>query len=84
MKRILGVECPMCKKRMFSFHVHDYKTCGCPNDTMVDGGREYLRYGWMPERDGGKKPRIIRWCKRDGNYAMITAPIKKIKDRFPY
>lgn len=79
MKRIWGVECAKCKKRMFSFHVHDYKLCGCENETMVDGGREYLRYGWKT-----LQPRRIRWCKRDGNYAMITAPIKKIKDRFPY
>lgn len=78
--RITGVECPVCKKRMFSFHVHDYKTCGCPNDTMVDGGRQYLRYGWKSTENGGKKPRIIRWCKKDGKYPTF----KKVKDRFPY
>lgn len=83
MKRIHGVECPKCKKRMFSFHVHDYKTCGCPNDTMVDGGRDYLRYGWSGKKDS-KKPRLIRWCKRDGDYKKISAPYSRIKDRFPY
>lgn len=41
-----GVLCPTCKKRMFSYHVYDYKECGCENETMVDGGKEYLRYGW--------------------------------------
>ena len=25
--------------------VHDYKTCGCPNQTMIDGGYDYLRCG---------------------------------------
>ena len=75
-KRILGVECPECKKRMFSFHVHDYKLCGCPNETMVDGGRSYLRYGWGNDK---KRPRRIRWCKRDGKYPVIV-----YKDRFPY
>lgn len=78
-KRIWGVECPECKKRMFSFHVHDYKLCGCDNETMIDGGRDYLRYGWKT-----LKPRRIRWCKRDGDYAKISAPYAKIKDRFPY
>ncbi len=78
MKRIWGVECPVCKKRMFSFYRHDYKTCGCPNDTMVDGGRDYLRYGWNGKN--GKKPRLIRWCKKDGEYPKTREDI----DRFPY
>lgn len=75
MKRIWGVECVECKKRMFSFHVHDYKTCGCPNDTMVDGGREYLRYGWLKQ-----KPRRIYWTKRDGAYPKMGRDTA----RFPY
>jgi hypothetical protein len=73
-KRIYGVQCPVCIKRMFSFHVHDYKTCGCENETMVDGGRSYLRYGWKT-----LKPRRIYWCKKDGKYPEV-----KYKDRFPY
>lgn len=73
-KRIWGVECPRCKKRMFSFHVHDYKLCGCYNECMVDGGREYLRFGWKVQ-----KPRRIYWCKKDGEYPKIN-----IKDRWPY
>jgi hypothetical protein len=28
-----------------SYHRHDYKTCSCPNQAMVDGGTAYLRYG---------------------------------------
>lgn len=46
-----GVVCPDCKKRMFSFSRHDYRTCGCPNDTMVDGGFDYLRYGGVKMPD---------------------------------
>lgn len=30
---------------LVSFNRHDYKTCLCPNETMVDGGHDYLRYG---------------------------------------
>ena len=30
-----------------SYHRHDYKTCGCTNQTMVDGGNEYQRYGGL-------------------------------------
>lgn len=75
-KTIWGVQCVVCDKRMFSFHVHDYKLCGCKNDTMVDGGREYLRYGWKVLR-----PKRIKWCKRDGKYPSLDT---KIKDKFPY
>lgn len=75
-KRIWGVQCMECKKRMFSFHVHDYKLCGCENKTMADGGQCYLRYGWG---NGKKVPRRIFWCKKDGEY-----PIVKRKDTFPY
>jgi len=39
------VECKECKKVLTSYHRHDYKTCGCENETMVDGGNEYQRYG---------------------------------------
>ena len=39
------LQCLQCKKILVSFDRHDYKTCGCPNDTMIDGGYDYLRYG---------------------------------------
>lgn len=74
MKRIWGVQCPRCMKRMFSFHVHDFKYCGCYNEVFIDGGREYLRFGWKVQ-----KPCGIYWCKKDGEYPNIT-----VKDRFPY
>ena len=40
-----AVQCLECNKILVSFHRHDYKTCGCENETMVDGGYDYLRYG---------------------------------------
>ncbi len=54
-----GVLCPACKKRMFSYHVHDYRLCGCENETMIDGGKEYLRYGWRTT-----KPEVIDWDEK--------------------
>ena len=39
------VKCLECGKVLESFYGHDYKTCGCPQETMVDGGLEYERYG---------------------------------------
>lgn len=40
-----SVTCLECLKTLVSYHRHDYQTCGCKNETMVDGGTAYLRYG---------------------------------------
>lgn len=40
-----AVECLRCGMVLVSFDRHDYKTCLCPNKTMVDGGSDYLRCG---------------------------------------
>lgn len=47
MKQIVynSVTCLDCLKTIVSNHVHDYNTCGCPNEATVDGGTAYLRYG---------------------------------------
>ena len=47
MKQIVynSVTCLECLKTIVSNHVHDYVTCGCSNEAMVDGGTLYLRYG---------------------------------------
>lgn len=70
-----GVKCPECKKRMFSMHVHDYRLCGCPNETMVDGGTSYLRYGFK-----FKKPKRIKYDSK----IDLPYPSNLPKDHFPY
>lgn len=40
-----GIMCPSCKDIIFSEHRHDYKSCKC-GDVTIDGGKDYLRYGW--------------------------------------
>lgn len=76
MKRIWGVKCSGCLKRLFSFHTHDYKSCDCYNETFVDGGRSYLRYGWKR-----LKPTRIYWSKRlDGELPKSI----KSQECFPY
>jgi len=41
-----GIVCLCCGKVMISYHRHDYKTCGCPQSSMIDGGQvDYVRYG---------------------------------------
>ena len=39
------VTCLECGEVLVSENRHDYKTCSCPNETMIDGGNAYVRYG---------------------------------------
>ena len=39
------IQCKSCGDVLTSYNRHDYKTCGCENETMVDGGNDYQRYG---------------------------------------
>ena len=42
-----AIKCLECGETIVSRSRHDYVTCGCPNEAMVDGGNEYERYGAM-------------------------------------
>src|SRR6476620_2327677 len=42
-----AIQCLACGTLIESIHRHDYKTCGCPNQAMVDGGLDYLRFGGL-------------------------------------
>lgn len=39
------VRCKCCGTVLQSLYGHDYKKCGCDNETMADGGLNYGRYG---------------------------------------
>ncbi len=40
-----AIQCLKCKKVLVSFDRHDFKGCGCPNGTFIDGGYDYFRCG---------------------------------------
>jgi hypothetical protein len=42
-----AIKCLECGETIVSYSRHDYNTCGCPNDAMVDGGNDYEGYGAM-------------------------------------
>lgn len=44
-----AVRCRKCGTYLESKHRHDYRTCECPAQVMVDGGKAYLRRGWNGE-----------------------------------
>lgn len=52
--RVTTVTCPKCAIEIYSRARHDYHSCYC-GKTIVDGGFDYLRYGWAPE---GPKPLV--------------------------
>ena len=48
MKKVLllnSVKCLGCNKVLTSTHRHDFVSCGCENQTFVDGGLAYQRTG---------------------------------------
>jgi hypothetical protein len=40
-----SIKCLECNETLVSYHVHDYKVCGCDNHASVDGGTYYIRIG---------------------------------------
>lgn len=52
-----AVRCRKCGTYLESTHRHDYRTCECPAQVMVDGGKAYLRRGW--NGDLGKAEDLI-------------------------
>lgn len=50
------IQCLACKKVLVSNYRHDFNSCGCPNDTFIDGGYDYLRCG-------GKDLKLIKVLK---------------------
>ena len=40
-----AIRCVECGKVLESKHRHDFVSCGCPNNTFVDGGGDYRRMG---------------------------------------
>jgi hypothetical protein len=44
-RRFSSVRCRPCGETLISTSRHDFRQCGCPQETFVDGGSEYLRTG---------------------------------------
>ncbi len=43
--KVAGIACPRCGAQIWSRHRHDFRYCPC-GYCYVDGGRDYLRFGW--------------------------------------
>lgn len=42
------IQCTTCDDIIESTHRHHFVNCKC-KETFIDGGNEYLRYGWVNE-----------------------------------
>jgi len=40
-----AIKCLQCNTVLESKHRHDFQSCGCPNQSFVDGGKDYSRVG---------------------------------------
>lgn len=85
-KYVEGIQCPLCKEKLWSMHNHDFHYCGC-DYCFVDGGKWYVRYGWGGSagqfRDQSEKPKLVKfrvpledWLASDRN--------RTSSGRFPY
>ena len=39
------IKCLECGQELESKYRHDFQQCGCPNESFVDGGDDYVRVG---------------------------------------
>ena len=90
-----SVTCLECGETLVSFHTHDYKTCSCDNETSVDGGTSYIRYGGVDlslvkslalyDDDPFEKIREVV-CRGgrgiDGKQPLKYTPLKDINDEW--
>lgn len=78
--KINGIKCPVCKTVLFSRARHDFRQCDCINETFVDGGFDYLRYGYkdLPptsieiELDVTKEELYHDWNHYEDKYGKIA------------
>ena len=80
--KVTGVKCNACGTTIYSRAVHDYHSCPCEK-TTVDGGFEYLRFGYEPdvgspqvveiEIDATKEDCYRDWNKRIDKLGTIPA-----------
>lgn len=50
--------CGVCRKIIKSTYRHDYVSCGCPNQTSIDGGDDYTKVG------GANLEKVFVWNEK--------------------
>jgi len=69
------VKCLKCNTIIESTHRHDCKFCECENQTMVDGGSDYLRLG-------GKNMSFVGlWSAEDNDWVSVVTLHNKRQEK---
>lgn len=91
---VKGIQCPRCDEKLWSKYTHDFHYCGC-GYCFVDGGRDYLRYGWgiAPDRPNDGTITKEEWAvaaeatKKIGKPKQVRIRVEALppnkKDNFP-
>lgn len=97
MKQIVynSITCLECLETLVSYHRHDCKMCNCKNETMIDGGTDYLRYGGKDMRKiclhtiyADDDFQLVRQYAtrgsrgKDGRQPLTYIPINKMDDDY--
>jgi hypothetical protein len=77
--RVTTVTCSSCAIEIYSRTRHDYRTCYCGN-TMIDGGFDYLRYGFPP----GKNKPLVRTRYINATREEMYADWASRRDKFGF
>ena len=83
--KINALKCKKCSDTIFSRAQHDFHYCSC-GATFVDGGFEYIRYGWEPdvgrpeeveiEVEATKAELYQDWNKRTDKFGIIKNEVQ--------
>lgn len=71
LKTKLGIQCPLCKQKIFSMYRHDFKWCKC-GYCAIDGGDDYVKIS-----HGINSPQLYNENRL--MYDLISALIPEIK-----
>lgn len=90
-KYVYGIQCPVCDEKLWSKYGHDFHHCEC-GYCFVDGGGNYLRYGWGLNSDGEywndwEVPQSVKFRVPEVDWLTSDRPRKngrKLAGRFPY
>jgi NTP pyrophosphatase (non-canonical NTP hydrolase) len=65
------VKCDCCGEELESKSRHDYRQCGCSQNTFIDGGNDYVRCG------GKDLSKILLWNKEKNEYVHLSLSQEK-------
>jgi len=69
MSKIKCLNCDMILESKFRW---DFQSCDCPNNTFIDGGDDYIRFGCMDIT------KVLFWDEEKNEFVKYNTNIKEI------